>query len=94
MKINGINAKESKFKPVTLEITFEREEELVEFYLRMSLIGERIKTFYDNLREEGKSKPIIGLPEKFNNCKDIKAWAIKEYSEHLKRLNESPIRGE
>jgi hypothetical protein len=59
MKINGINAKESKFKPVTLEITFEREEELVEFYLRMSLIGERIKTFYDNLREEGKSKPII-----------------------------------
>ena len=94
MKINGINAKESKFKPVTLEITFEREEELVEFYLRMSLIGERIKTFYDNLREEGKSKPIIGLPEKFNNCKDIKAWAIKEYSEHLKRLNKSPIRGE
>jgi len=94
MKINGINAKESKFKPVTLEITFEREEELVEFYLRMSLIGERIKTFYDNLREEGKSKPIIGLPEKFNNCKDIKTWALKQYVAHLKKLNESPIRGE
>ena len=94
MKINGINAKESKFKPVTLEITFEREEELVEFYVRMVFDGERIKDFYEDLVRRGHEKPIQGLPEKFNNCKDIKTWALKQYVAHLKKLNESPIRGE